>query len=43
MKKKKELSDTEKFFKAVDWYIAILILSYLILFGMFIYLKIKGH
>lgn len=42
MKKKKELSNNEKFFKVVDWYIVILIVSYLILFGTFIYLKMKG-
>lgn len=42
MKKKKELSDIEKFFKVVDWYIVILIVSYLILFITFIYLKMKG-
>lgn len=42
-KKKKNLSNEEKFFKLVELYIVILIFSYLLLFASFIYLKIKGY
>ena len=41
-KNKKELSEIEKFFKIIDLYLIILIVSYGILFGMAIYLKLKG-